>query len=114
VSLKNKNHNQIIKVLIKHYGFTVKRQSGSHIQLKHKDGRRVTVPRHNPIKVGVLKSIIEQANLTRRVFKISRILYSILSWFYMVINSHNYQRLNTMLLYIQYVKEHYKPIRIFI
>ena len=55
MSLKNKNHNQIIKVLIKHYGFIVERQSGSHIQLKHKDGRRVTVPRHNPIKVGVLK-----------------------------------------------------------
>ena len=55
VSLKNKDHNQIIKVLTKHYGFTVERQSGSHIQLKHNDGRRVTVPRHNPIKIGVIK-----------------------------------------------------------
>ncbi|MBA3749964.1 MAG: type II toxin-antitoxin system HicA family toxin [Nitrosopumilus sp.] len=68
MSLKNKNHKQIIKVLIKHYGFTVERQSGSHIQLKHKDGRRVTVPRHNPIKVGVLKSIIEQAKTSQEEF----------------------------------------------
>ena len=68
MSLKNKNHNQIIKVLIKHYGFIVERQSGSHIQLKHKDGRRVTVPRHNPIKVGVLKSIIEQAKTSQEEF----------------------------------------------
>jgi predicted RNA binding protein YcfA (HicA-like mRNA interferase family) len=66
--LKNKNHNQIIKVLIKHYGFIVERQSGSHIQLKHKDGRRVTVPRHNPIKVGVLKSIIDQAKTSQEEF----------------------------------------------
>ncbi len=58
MNLRNKDHNQVIKVLTKHYGFTVERQSGSHIQLKHKDGRRVTVPRPNPIKVGVLKSII--------------------------------------------------------
>ncbi len=68
MSLKNKDHNRIIKVLTKHYGFTVERQSGSHIQLKHKDGRRVTVPRHNPIKVGVLKSIIEQAKTSQEEF----------------------------------------------
>jgi predicted RNA binding protein YcfA (HicA-like mRNA interferase family) len=51
---KNKNHNQVIKILTKHFGFIVERQGGSHIQLKHKDGRRVTVPKHDPIKVGVL------------------------------------------------------------
>jgi predicted RNA binding protein YcfA (HicA-like mRNA interferase family) len=68
VNLRNKDNNQVIKVLIKHYGFTVERQSGSHIQLKHKDGRRVTVPRHDPVKVGVLKSIIEQAKTSQEDF----------------------------------------------
>ncbi len=68
MNLRNKDHNQVIKVLIKHYGFTVERQSGSHIQLKHKDGRRVTVPRHDPVKVGVLKSIIEQAKTSQEDF----------------------------------------------
>jgi predicted RNA binding protein YcfA (HicA-like mRNA interferase family) len=56
--LKNKNHNQVIKILTKHHDFTIEQQSDSHIQLKHKDGRRVTVPIHDPIKDGVLKSII--------------------------------------------------------
>jgi predicted RNA binding protein YcfA (HicA-like mRNA interferase family) len=68
VNLRYKDNNQVIKVLIKHYGFTVERQSGSHIQLKHKDGRRVTVPRHDPVKVGVLKSIIEQAKTSQEDF----------------------------------------------
>ena len=68
MNLRNKDHNQVIKVLTKHYGFTVERQSGSHIQLKHKDGRRVTVPRHDPVKVGVLKSIIEQAKTSQEDF----------------------------------------------
>jgi predicted RNA binding protein YcfA (HicA-like mRNA interferase family) len=66
--LKNKNHYQVIKILTKLYGFTIERQSGSHIQLKHKDGRRVTVPRHDPIKVGVLKSIIEQVRTSQEDF----------------------------------------------
>jgi predicted RNA binding protein YcfA (HicA-like mRNA interferase family) len=57
-----------LKVLTKHYGFSLERQSGSHIQLKHPDGRRLTLPRHNPIKVGVMKSIIEQAKTTKEEF----------------------------------------------
>ncbi|HEY6537367.1 MAG TPA: type II toxin-antitoxin system HicA family toxin [Candidatus Nitrosocosmicus sp.] len=68
MNLRNKDYDEVVKVLTKHYGFTVERQSGSHIQLKHKDGRRVTVPRHNPIKVGVLKSIIEQAKTSQEDF----------------------------------------------
>lgn len=68
LSLKNHNYRQIIKVLTKYYGFSVERQSGSHIQLKHLDGRRLTVPRHDHIKVGVMKSIIEQAKTTQEEF----------------------------------------------
>ncbi len=61
-----------MKVLTKYYGFSVERQSGSHIQLKHPDGRRVTVPRttDRPIKQGVMKSIISQAHTTQEEFLI--------------------------------------------
>ena len=76
MSLKNHNYRQILKILTKYYGFSIERQSGSHIQLKHSDGRRLTLPRHDPIKVGVMKSIIEQAkNNTTRISKISKINY---------------------------------------
>lgn len=44
-------------------GFMVKRQNGSHIILA-KEGRRVVVPNHNPIKIGTIRSIITQAGLT--------------------------------------------------
>jgi predicted RNA binding protein YcfA (HicA-like mRNA interferase family) len=36
--------------------FPVERQSSSQVQLKHKNGRRVTVSRYNPIKVGLLNN----------------------------------------------------------
>ena len=68
MSLKNHNYRQILQILTKYYGFSIERQSGSHIQLKHSDGRHLTVPRHDPIKVGVLKSIIEQAKTTSEEF----------------------------------------------
>jgi len=56
-----------MKILIRH-GFYVDRQSGSHIQLIHPDGRYVTVPRHDPIKEGTLKAILFQANITKKRF----------------------------------------------
>ena len=69
MSLKHRNYRQILQILTKYYAFSIKRQSGSHIQLKHSDGRRLTVQRHDPIKVGgVLKSIIEQAKTTSEEF----------------------------------------------
>jgi predicted RNA binding protein YcfA (HicA-like mRNA interferase family) len=68
MNLRNRDHLQIIKVLTRYYGFIIERQSGRHIQLKHKDGRRVTVPRHDPLKIGVLKSIIEQAKTSQEEF----------------------------------------------
>ena len=66
--IRNQNHREIIKILTKYYGFSIERQSGSHIQLKHSDGRRVTVPRHDSIKVGVIKAIIEQSKTTQDEF----------------------------------------------
>jgi predicted RNA binding protein YcfA (HicA-like mRNA interferase family) len=44
-------------------GFTVARQSGSHVRLV-KAGLRVTVPLHRSLAVGTLQSILNQAGLT--------------------------------------------------
>lgn len=67
MSLRNHNYRDVLKVLTRH-GFYVDRQSGSHIQLTHPDGRYVTLPRHDPIKEGTLKSILLQANITKQEF----------------------------------------------
>jgi len=67
LSLRNHGFREVLKVLHKH-GFAVQRQSGSHIQLAHVDGRYVTVPRQDPIKTGTLKSILFQAKISREQF----------------------------------------------
>ncbi|MFY9299571.1 MAG: type II toxin-antitoxin system HicA family toxin [Candidatus Nitrosotenuis sp.] len=56
-----------MKVLHKH-GFVVDRQSGSHVNLVHPDGKYVTVPRQDPIKEGTLKSIFFQAKISLEQF----------------------------------------------
>jgi len=67
LSLRNHGFRDVLKVLNRH-GFYVDRQSGSHIQLTHPDGRYVTVPRHDPVKEGTLRSILSQANITKTEF----------------------------------------------
>jgi predicted RNA binding protein YcfA (HicA-like mRNA interferase family) len=68
MSLRNHSSREVLKVLTKHYGFSIERISSSHYQLKHIDGRRVTVVRADPIKIGTLKSIISQAKTTEDEF----------------------------------------------
>ncbi|NHI04344.1 hypothetical protein DYY67_1202 [Candidatus Nitrosotalea sp. TS] len=67
MSLRNHNWRDVVKVLSRS-GFQITRQKGSHIQLSHNDGRYVTVPRHDPIKEPTLKSILEQAKITKEEF----------------------------------------------
>ena len=47
-------------------GFVAVRQSGSHVILRHQDGRRVTVPAHagRDLGRGLLRQIMRDANLT--------------------------------------------------
>lgn len=47
---------------LKKIGFTVVKQKGSHVQLKHADGRIVVVPHHSrtPIRKGLLLDIIKR------------------------------------------------------
>jgi len=59
----------LLKVLQK-MGFTKYHQAGSHIQLKHSDGRRVTVPLHpnKEIRRGTLKGIIDDIEISVEQF----------------------------------------------
>ena len=52
----------VVKALARR-GFTVARQSGSHVRLV-KGGKRVTVPRHRSLNAGTLQSILRQAGVT--------------------------------------------------
>ncbi|MFA6980477.1 MAG: type II toxin-antitoxin system HicA family toxin [Ignavibacteriaceae bacterium] len=54
------NADQFIKLLLK-IGYVPSRQSGSHIRLTTniKGQHHVTVPNHDPIKIGTLNSILK-------------------------------------------------------
>jgi predicted RNA binding protein YcfA (HicA-like mRNA interferase family) len=51
---------KLVRALRK-FGYTVLRQSGSHIRLAKQQGgeHHVTVPNHDPIKVGTLHDILK-------------------------------------------------------
>ncbi|MCK4270673.1 MAG: type II toxin-antitoxin system HicA family toxin [Methanogenium sp.] len=53
---------KVIKTLVK-LGFVVVRQKSSHVFLQ-RESDTVTVPLHNPVKKGTLKSILKQANVS--------------------------------------------------
>nr|WP_276575139.1 type II toxin-antitoxin system HicA family toxin [Methanococcoides seepicolus] len=53
---------KVIKTLVK-LGFVVVRQKGSHVFLQ-RESDTVTVPLHDPVKKGTLKSILKQANVS--------------------------------------------------
>jgi predicted RNA binding protein YcfA (HicA-like mRNA interferase family) len=51
-------------------GFVIRRQSGSHIILKHQDGRQTYVSMHTKdIPTGTFKKILKQIRLTEEEFK---------------------------------------------
>lgn len=50
-------------------GFVQVSQRGSHIKLRHIDGRVVIVPDHAELKHGTLRSILRQAHLTPAEFE---------------------------------------------
>jgi predicted RNA binding protein YcfA (HicA-like mRNA interferase family) len=58
---------EIIKALAKE-GFVPVRQKGSHVFLRHVDGRRTVVPLHEEVNKSTVMDIIEQTKLTRREF----------------------------------------------
>jgi predicted RNA binding protein YcfA (HicA-like mRNA interferase family) len=60
---------KVIKALGK-AGFQVLRQKGSHVYLKHPDGRATVVPVHKGESVGrgLLRTIMKDADLSREEF----------------------------------------------
>ena len=68
MNLRNHSWSTVIRILTKHYDFTV-RQKGGHISLVDKNKKRlVVIPRHVPLKEPTLKSILDQAELTKDDF----------------------------------------------
>lgn len=59
----------LLKTLYK-TGFIKHHQAGSHIQLKHPDGRRTTIPYHpeKEIRRGTLKAILNDIDLSAEDF----------------------------------------------
>lgn len=67
-TLPNRDYEDIVKILDKHFGFVAVRQKGSHIILEHPDGRHTVIPSHNPIKLGVIKTILSQIQVEEEEF----------------------------------------------
>lgn len=54
---------ELAKLLGK-YGYEVTRQTGSHMRLSKREGgeHHVTIPRHKPLKIGTLSSVIRDVS----------------------------------------------------
>lgn len=62
---------QIIKILVKEFGFTVSRQKGSHISLSKFVGvhKIVTiVPDHRQVQRGTMRGVLKLARITEEEF----------------------------------------------
>jgi len=69
VSLRPVSADKVLKVLIR-AGFKIVRQRGSHVILKHPEGKLTVVPIHRgeDIGRGLLLKVIKDAGLTREEF----------------------------------------------
>ena len=62
---------EVIKILVKHFGFEVARQKDSHVVLrKFVEGKKIVtvVPLHKELKPGTLLGILELAKIRREEF----------------------------------------------
>lgn len=62
-----------VRAILEAHGFVYVHTRGSHMKLERTGGDGVTVsvivPRHNPVKIGTLTSIIRQSGLGRGPFE---------------------------------------------
>lgn len=49
-------------------GYEVDHQTGSHIILRHPNGRRLTIPNHRELAKGTLRAIIREAGVSKDEF----------------------------------------------
>ncbi len=62
---------EVVELLVKKFGFTVRRQRGSHVVLvKHVEDRKIVtvVPLHLELKPGTLLGVLDLAGITREEF----------------------------------------------
>jgi predicted RNA binding protein YcfA (HicA-like mRNA interferase family) len=62
---------EVIKVLVKNFGFKVSRQKGSHVTLvKYESGKKIVtvVPLHSELKPGTLLGILKLAEISKDEF----------------------------------------------
>ncbi len=59
--------NELLKILYKHFGFYPLRQKGDHVTITN-DKIFITVPLHKELDIGTLKSILDDAGITREEF----------------------------------------------
>lgn len=54
----------------KRAGFQERRQSGSHLVLRHEDGRQTYLPMHTgDVPMGTFRSILKQAGISEEEFR---------------------------------------------
>jgi predicted RNA binding protein YcfA (HicA-like mRNA interferase family) len=53
---------ELIRILRKNFGYEISRQIGSHIRCTTESAgtHHITIPDHNPIKIGTLSSILSE------------------------------------------------------
>lgn len=71
MSLPLLSGKQIVKILVKEFGFTVSRQKGSHISLyKFVGGHKIVtvVPDHRQVQRGTMRSALKLARVTEDEF----------------------------------------------
>jgi len=69
--LKKLSGNEVVRILCNKFGFSVKRQRGSHILLvkEGKSGKAgCVVPMHRELKTGTLKGILKKACISEEEF----------------------------------------------
>lgn len=62
---------EVIKILVKDFGFEAKRQKGSHVILiKFVEGKKIgtVVPLHKELRIGTLRGILRQAKISPEEF----------------------------------------------
>lgn len=57
-----------VKRALERAGFRKVSQKGSHLKMRHEDGRTVIIPMHPELASGTLRSILRQARLTVEEF----------------------------------------------
>ncbi|MBF2056323.1 MAG: type II toxin-antitoxin system HicA family toxin [Cyanobacterium sp. T60_A2020_053] len=68
---RNIQGDELVKILIKYWGYHLIHQKGSHIILETSlpSHHRLCIPNHNPVRVGTLNSIISAVARHKKVSK---------------------------------------------